>query len=118
MKEKIASNDIASTEKLKPIQIAFGDVYTTPYGTDRSVIIEVGKGKTCEIARIIDQNDQEAIGSFGTADRRDIKEIVYHWELERIIKAAMVLYKNSEPKGEPYDSLRKNSKQKPRTLKS
>ena len=107
-------------EKLSPVTIHFGDVFTRRQDpSQRYVIVDVGSGDTCHSSRIIEVEGVEAIGFFGTTFRGHIGNINPEkpWSLERIIKARRVHSKYKFLKMEE-DMLRSVSEQEPRLFPS
>lgn len=106
-------------EWLKPLRIAFGDVFLYSHdGSSRYVITDVGKGKTFG-AIIINGNgvDEWIMTSSGTSEREDIEKIIGHWDLERLKRAVLNGWGNRQPGPiEFLQAVEKNSLQKSRVL--
>ncbi len=108
---------IKETECLQPLRIAFGDVFITKNETEY-VILDVGTGRTCDAAQIINQNSCLVIGIAGTTMRQNIEAIIDHWSLEEILAATMKYMGDEKPKGEFYDCIRKSARKEPRILQA
>jgi len=105
-------------EHLKPIQIRFGDVFTTNKNLNpglKYVITHlVPDHNCCEGVPLTVKNGQECTElHFGSTTRSDINEIVDHFNLKRVLRAVMVAYGDKKPVGQIYDLLREYSKSKP-----
>ncbi|KKW11272.1 MAG: hypothetical protein UY49_C0005G0002 [Microgenomates group bacterium GW2011_GWC1_49_7] len=107
-------------EALAPITISFGDVIVSKDPDQKLVIVDIGKGKWCAGSAIMEIDGKEAInlGKFGgTLWRDDIKEIIDHWDMDRIIAAINTYLRTSGSSGTLFDALRKNSVVPSRILK-